>query len=1055
MSRHRIRIRSAAVAITGLGLVGSGLAAATTPTAVAVPAPDHYGTVWNILPPGQSGTVTAADVVAVGPSREATGTTPENFADQLEMYDALTEHDPEALTRADLDDLYKRSTFTPQQVEREATPKSGVHIAWDEYGVPYVRGATYDDVMFGSGYAATQDRMFLMDALRHAGQARMAEFAGDTPGNLAMDRAQLATAYYPQGEAQAQIGQIAKRYGAEGRKLARAVDAYVAGINAAQDAMCPGGLPTGSDCPAEYAALQKAPEPWTRADVVYVASLVGGIFGKGGGQEAANAQWLQRLVKRFGFDKGVGIYDDLRHKNDGDAPTTSSVRTPYGGGGVAPRRPGVALPDPDGPTAPGSGSQLGGDPAPGAASPSMDLPGMSIDVPLVQRGMSNALVVGGQHTTSGKPVAVFGPQTGYFTPQLLTEQVLVGPGIKSRGVSFAGTNLIVQLGRGKDYAWSATSASNDNVDTVVERLCDLDGGEPTVDSEAYLIDGDCVPMERFEHTETTLPGGGSQEPPARRTFLVLRTRHGLVQERTTVGGRPVAIVRQRSTYGHEVDSAVGFARLNDPGYVHDAASFQRAVSAIDYTFNWFYTDDRDISYYSSGLLPIRARGVDFDLPRWGDSRYDWQGWLPSRRHPRQTNPDSGYLVSWNNKTAPGFAAADDIWGYGSVYRSLALEDGLKRELRERPRLDTEDVTGVMAEAATEDSRANYTLPWLLRVIGKDPSTRAARRLLRAWLRDGAPRVDRDRDGHYAHEQAIALFDTWWESGDRSVAYDVVAGRIGQRLAHQVPTLLDDHPRHGRGLGVERHRLVRLRQQGSADTARPARRGPLPLLLLRRREPDGLPDGAASVAAGSGRPGRRRPGGGRGATADLRQEHRLHPQQHRGRGRGTADRLAEPADVPAGRRAHRPPSPLVARSCSSAPTSRSRSARSAFDSGRNSSTSTRSPERLPQPFEHPVDEHGAADAAVAPHPAAALVRLGDPGPVGVGEPQVVVPARADRTGAGSSSSASGRPSRSSRARPDSSVWVTSSSAIASRTGRTPLRPDQEVTSAAVAGPNARR
>ncbi|MGH3333626.1 MAG: hypothetical protein ACRDPJ_20190, partial [Nocardioidaceae bacterium] len=108
------------------------------------------------------------------------------------------------------------------------------------------------------------------------------------------------------------------------------------------------------------------------------------------------------------------------------------------------------------------------------------------------------------------------------------------------------------------------------------------------------------------------------------------------------------------------------------------------------------------------------------------------------------------------------------------------------------------VTGVMAEAATEDSRARYTLPWLLKVIGNDPETRAARKVLTAWLDAGAQRVDRDRDGHYGHEQAIALFDEWWESGNESVAYDVLGGRVGHKLSRKVPTLLDDHPRLGVG-----------------------------------------------------------------------------------------------------------------------------------------------------------------------------------------------------------------------------------------------------------------
>ena len=792
----------AALATAGLAVAATILGGLSAPTASGAASPDRYGMVWNILPPGQSGTVTAADLVQVGPSRQATATTPRNFADQLEMYDALTKKRPSLLTRSDIDRLFKHEGFTPEQVTDQAAPKTGVRIQWDQYGVPYVHGDTYDDVMFGAGYAGTHDRMFLMDVLRHAGQARLAEFAGDTPGNVHMDQTQLRSAYYTPKEAQAQIQSIVARYPTEGRKLLSAVDAFVAGINAAQDAMCPGGSPVAPGCPAEYALLQKKPQPWTRADVVYVASLVGGIFGKGGGHEYENALWLEKLMNRYGARRGRAVYDDLREKNDPDAPTTATNRTPYGGGRVHPGRPGVALPDLHGQTAPGTGAPLAGTdapvPVPGVTDQRIDLPTGTIDVPIAHHGMSNAVLVGGKHTHSGKPLTVFGPQTGYYTPQLLTEEVLSGPGIEARGVSFAGTNLIVQLGRGVDYAWSATSASNDLVDTVVSPLCNTDGSAPTVRSEGYLVGSRCRPMRRNVHTETTLPGAGSQNPPKTYKFLVLRTRDGIVQERATVHGRPVAIVAQRSTYGHEVDSLVGFARFNDPGYVHDAASFQRAASAIDYTFNWFYTDDRDISYFSSGLLPVRSRYVDYDLPHWSGKKYAWQGWLPFRRHVHQTNPPRGYLVSWNNKTAPGFAAADDVWGYGSVYRSLALEDRLKHAIAGDRKVGIKDVVAVMAGAATADSRARYTLPFLLKVIGKDPRTTAARRVLRGWLRAGTPRVDRDRDGHYAHEQAIALFDDWWQDGRHSVAYDAMGGRLGSRLAHQLPTLLDDHPRQGLG-----------------------------------------------------------------------------------------------------------------------------------------------------------------------------------------------------------------------------------------------------------------
>ena len=50
-----------------------------------------------------------------------------------------------------------------------------------------------------------------------------------------------------------------------------------------------------------------------------------------------------------------------------------------------------------------------------------------------------------------------GPQVGYYTPQLLMEEDLHGPGIDARGAAFPGVNLYVELGHGRDYAWSATS----------------------------------------------------------------------------------------------------------------------------------------------------------------------------------------------------------------------------------------------------------------------------------------------------------------------------------------------------------------------------------------------------------------------------------------------------------------------------------------------------------------------------------------------------------------------------------------------------------------------
>jgi acyl-homoserine lactone acylase PvdQ len=754
--------------------------------------------VWNILPPGQSGTVDAvelAQVLATDPvGRVAVEgrNAPPHFADQLERYDALNTVEPASLSEADLDTYYKRAGLdvAPDEVARVERPRPGVTITWDRDGVAHVVGQTDADVAFGAGWAGTQDRMYLQDVLRHVGAARAAEFLGPSAANIAMDVEQLRTAHYTQREANDQVTALASRHGAEGAKLLAEVDAYLAGINAAQRALCPIG-PVGAGCPADYAALGRAPRPWTRGDLTYIASLVGGILGTGGGGEAVNARWLQQLEQRFGRSEARAVYDDLRFRDAADAPTTASTRFEYGdASGVDPSRPGVALPDlvPVA-TAPGTGARLDAAATPPLPVGRLDTPLGAVDL-RAGTGMSNAALVSGRRTPEGHPIAVFGPQTGYFTPQLLTEISLSGPGIRARGVAFAGTNFRVQIGRGEGYAFSATSAGSDNVDTVVERLCDPSGAPATVEATHYLRDGQCVPMQRFEHTETALPTAAAPGALQLLRFLVLRTHHGIVQQRTTVDGAPVAVVRQRSTYGREVDSAIGFARFNDPGFLTGPEAFARAASAIDYTFNWFYVDHADIVFFSSGLLPLRASGVDFDLPRWGDARYDWRGWLPAEGHPQQTNPPSGQLVSWNNKPAPGFAAADDQWGYGPVYRSQPLADRVAR-VSTLPEL-----VGAVQNAATVDTRAERVLPALLNALGEvntdtDPLLAEAIALLRGW---SDHREDRDRDGTYTNAAAIALFDQWWTDG---VARDVLGGTLGP-LVDELPKTLDDHPNQGVG-----------------------------------------------------------------------------------------------------------------------------------------------------------------------------------------------------------------------------------------------------------------
>ncbi len=187
-------------------------------------------------------------------------------------------------------------------------------------------------------------------------------------------------------------------------------------------------------------------------------------------------------------------------------------------------------------------------------------------------GASNALLASARESQGGHPVAVMGPQVSYWSPQILMEQDIhapatsKGPPIDARGASFPGTNLYVQLGRGRDYAWSATSAGQDIIDTYAVKLCNPNGSQPTLASSHYEFNGQCRAFDVLTRTNSWIPTPADQTSRGlRETLTTLRTKLGVVVARARIQGKPYAYTKLRATYFHEVDpSAQGFADFNNP-----------------------------------------------------------------------------------------------------------------------------------------------------------------------------------------------------------------------------------------------------------------------------------------------------------------------------------------------------------------------------------------------------------------------------------------------------------------------------------------------------------
>ena len=69
------------------------------------------------------------------------------------------------------------------------------------------------------------------------------------------------------------------------------------------------------------------------------------------------------------------------------------------------------------------------------------------------------------------------PSSGSLRQPGPAEAARLAADYAAEGASFPGTG-IVELGRGEDYAWSATSAGSDLIDMRVEKVCNPTGGAP-------------------------------------------------------------------------------------------------------------------------------------------------------------------------------------------------------------------------------------------------------------------------------------------------------------------------------------------------------------------------------------------------------------------------------------------------------------------------------------------------------------------------------------------------------------------------------------------------
>lgn len=217
----------------------------------------------------------------------------------------------------------------------------------------------------------------------------------------------------------------------------------------------------------------------------------------------------------------------------------------------------------------------------------------------------------------------------------------------------------------------------------------------------------------------------------------------------------------------------------------------------------------------------------------------------------EVNPKQGYFISWNNKPAPGFAAADDQYGYGQVYRSIMLDRQLRKQFaHHHGRVTRAQVVTAMETAASQDLDGVTVIPLLLRYVHRrhePPGVRAMLHQLRTWVASGAHRHKaRPKAKQYRNAAAVAIADEVVPHLIRAL-YDPILATGGIRRLpggtpadyRRLPMVFVDSPRSHQGSsydsGYESYLVATLQQLlgrhpsdgfGHAITRRECRGGPI-------------------------------------------------------------------------------------------------------------------------------------------------------------------------------------------------------------------------------------
>ncbi|SEM82957.1 penicillin amidase [Pseudomonas sp. ok272] len=476
--------------------------------------------------------------------------------------------------------LYSKQPTRQGQVQLQHL-EGPVTVRYDERGVPHIRAEHEADLYRTLGYVHAQDRLFQMEIMRRLSRGELAEVLGPK----LVDTDKLFRSLRIRERAESYVAALDKQSPAW-----KALQAYLDGINQYQDTHA---------APVEFDVLGIHKRPFTAQDSVSVAGYMAYSFAVAFRTEPVLTYVRDQLGSEY-----LNVFD-LDWQPQGVLAQPSGAKAPLLG-----------------------------------AADWKDLNAIArlseqalADNGLPQFEGSNAWVIAGSHTKSGKPLLAGDPHIRFSAPSVWYEAQLSAPGLELYGHHQALVPFAF-LGHNLDFGWSLTMFQNDDLDLIAEKV------NPDNANQVWYH-GQWVDMVNSEQ-QIAVKG----EAPV--TLTLRQSPHGPIINDVlgaTAGKTPIAMWWAFLETQNPV--LEGFYQLNRADTLAKARTAVAKIHAPGLNIIWGNTKG-DIAWWAAAQLPKRPAGVNPAFILDGSTlQADKDGFYPFSANPQEENPARGYIVSAN------------------------------------------------------------------------------------------------------------------------------------------------------------------------------------------------------------------------------------------------------------------------------------------------------------------------------------------------------------------------------------------------------------------------